>query len=86
AQVRALGRGADEARERADALLERVGLVDRAEHRPHQLSGGEQQRVAIARALALDPQVLLLADVGSSSSRTWGSTSRRRRSTPSGGG
>jgi len=42
-------------------LLRRVGLGDRADHFPHQLSGGEQQRVAIARALAKSPQ-LLLAD------------------------
>ncbi|HZS04404.1 MAG TPA: ABC transporter ATP-binding protein [Blastocatellia bacterium] len=40
-------------------LLERVGLAARAEHRPAELSGGEQQRVAIARALANEPQVLL---------------------------
>jgi putative ABC transport system ATP-binding protein len=40
-------------------LLERVGLADRAEHRPGELSGGEQQRVAIARALANRPRVLL---------------------------
>ncbi len=42
-------------------LLRRVGLAERADHFPHQLSGGEQQRVAIARALAKSPQ-LLLAD------------------------
>src|SRR5437588_6083348 len=44
---------------RATVLLERVGLSDRMEHRPAELSGGEQQRVAIARALANSPRVLL---------------------------
>jgi putative ABC transport system ATP-binding protein len=48
-----------ERRERATVLLERVGLFDRMEHRPSELSGGEQQRVAIARALANHPRVLL---------------------------
>jgi putative ABC transport system ATP-binding protein len=46
-------------RERAANLLDRVGLGDRMEHRPSELSGGEQQRVAIARALANSPKVLL---------------------------
>jgi putative ABC transport system ATP-binding protein len=50
-----------ERRERANELLEAVGLSDRARHRPDQMSGGEQQRVAIARALATHP-VLVLAD------------------------
>jgi lipoprotein-releasing system ATP-binding protein len=53
------GQSKDAARDRAGDLLDRLGLAARAQHRPGQLSGGEQQRVAICRALANQPRVLL---------------------------
>ncbi len=52
-------RGGREARARAAALLEYLGLGDRLAHMPDELSGGQQQRVAIARALAMEPPVIL---------------------------
>jgi putative ABC transport system ATP-binding protein len=51
--------GAPDAKRRAEALLQEVGLTGRSHHYPAQLSGGEQQRVALARALANDPPIVL---------------------------
>ena len=57
--VKARKRPKREAREQAMALLERVGIGDKAERYPAELSGGQQQRAAIARALAMEPKVML---------------------------
>jgi lipoprotein-releasing system ATP-binding protein len=55
-----IGRAEDvDARQRAQSLLDELGLTPRAHHRPGALSGGEQQRVAVARALAASPRALL---------------------------
>ncbi|MFI5231516.1 MAG: ABC transporter ATP-binding protein [Gemmatimonadales bacterium] len=59
--LRIAGRSVGESRDRARALLVRVGLEHRLSHRPAEMSGGEQQRTAVARALAMEPP-LLLAD------------------------
>ncbi len=59
APVRVSGADPRAAREKAERLLERVGVLAKAHEKPARLSGGEQQRVAIARALAMDPQVML---------------------------
>ena len=59
APVLVKGEPKDAVRERAQRLLDRVGLGDRGSSYPSQLSGGQQQRVAIARALAMEPQLML---------------------------
>lgn len=59
APTQVLGLSKAEARERADDLLDMVGLTEHADKYPHQLSGGQQQRVGIARALAMRPKILL---------------------------
>ena len=59
AQTRVRKRRKKEAKEKARALLEKVGIADKESEYPSRLSGGQQQRVAIARALAMDPKVML---------------------------
>ncbi|NEE11457.1 amino acid ABC transporter ATP-binding protein, partial [Streptomyces sp. SID7499] len=59
APVQVKGESKAVARARAEKLLDRVGLSDKAGNYPSQLSGGQQQRVAIARALAMEPKLML---------------------------
>jgi ABC-type polar amino acid transport system ATPase subunit len=65
APIRVLGLPQAQALDRGRALLDRVGLADRADAFPQQLSGGQKQRVAIARALAMEPRGLLCDEITS---------------------
>jgi polar amino acid transport system ATP-binding protein len=66
APVKLLGQSKEEAEKKAMALLQRVGLPDRADAYPNQLSGGQKQRIAIVRALCMNPEVMLFDEPTSS--------------------
>ena len=65
APTKVLDLSIEDAKDRADHLLDRFGLVDKADEYPDRLSGGQQQRVAIVRALAMQPDIMLLDEVTS---------------------
>ena len=63
APMKVRGQSEDEADEKAQELLNTVGLGDKMDHTPSELSGGQKQRVAIARSLAMEPKVMLFDEV-----------------------
>lgn len=61
----------EQANAKAMELLERVGLADKANAYPSQISGGQKQRAAIVRSLAMNPKVMLLTNLPRHSTRKW---------------